>query len=248
MEDLIQKLRAYSRFLELEDSIPYWESQIPELKARLSEMQENQRRKEMERLSLKEPNLLQKILGKAEEKKERISKQIRQLSSAATAAQWELESLEKQIRAGNEELALLADSRKDYEAAKREAALSSAQESRLMMEEITAFAPVALETAWHVLEALEDARPWMQKDALTTRVGQGNRKMACLSKAEAAASRLLEILTVMPEGAATIGSYLRQPHDYIYGVTSEYKQLDRLEQAQEQIRTIRTQLKQLLGE
>ena len=248
MEDLIRKLRAYSRFLELEDSIPYWESQIPELKARLSEMQENQRRKEMERLSLKEPNLLQKILGKAEEKKERISKQIRQLSSAATAAQWELESLEKQIRAGKEELALLADSRKDYEAAKREAVLSSAQESRLMMEEITAFAPVALETAWHVLEALEDARPWMQKDALTTRVGQDNRKMECLSKAEAAASRLLEILTVMPEGAATIGSYLRQPHDYIYGVTSEYKQLDRLEQAQEQIRTIRTQLKLLLGE
>ena len=248
MEDLLQKLRAYSRFLELEDSIPYWESQIPELKARLSEMKWNQQQKEIELLNLQEPNFFQRLFGKAEEKKERISKQIRELTSAKTAAQWERESLEKQIQAGKEELALLADSWKNDEAAKREAVLSSAQESRLMMEEITAFAPVALETAWHVLEALEDARPWMQKDALTTRVGQGNRKMACLSKAEAAASRLLEILTVMPEGAAAIGSYLRQPHDYIYGVTSEYKQLDRLEQAQEQIRTIRTQLKQLLGE
>ena len=248
MEDLIQKLRAYSRFLELEDSIPYWESQIPELKARLSEMKWNQQQKEIELLNLQEPNFFQRLFGKAEEKKERISKQIRELTSAKTAAQWERESLEKQIQAGKGALALLADSWKNYEAAKRDAVLSSAQESRRMMEEITAFAPAPLETAWHVLEALEDARPWMQKDALTTRVGQGNRKMACLSKAEAAASRLLEILTVMPEGAAAIGSYLRQPHDYIYGVTSEYKQLDRLEQAQEQIRTIRTQLKQLLGE
>ena len=72
--------------------------------------------------------------------------------------------------------------------------------------------------------------------------------MECLSAAEAAATRLAEILAVMPEGVATIGSYLREPHDHIYGVTSEFKQLDRLEQAQEQIRTIRTQLKLLLGE
>ena len=248
MEDLIKKLRGYGRFLELEDNIPYWESQIPELKARLSEMKWNQQQKEIELLNLQEPNFFQRLFGKAEEKKERISKQIRELTSAKTAAQWELEGLEKQIQAGKEELALLADSWKHYEAAKREAVLSSAQESQLMMEEITAFAPVALETAWHVLEALEDARPWMQKDVLTTRVGQDNRKMECLSNAEAAANRLMEILTVLPEGVATIGSYLRQPHDYIYGVTSEYKQLDRLAQAQEQIRTIRTQLKLLLGE
>ena len=117
-----------------------------------------------------------------------------------------------------------------------------------MMEEITAFAPVALETAWHVLMALEEARPWMSRDARTTRVGEDNRKMACLSKAEEAAARLRELLAVMPEGVATVGSYLRAPHDYIYGVTSEFKQLDRLERAQEQIRTIRTQLKLLLGE
>jgi hypothetical protein len=52
----------------------------------------------------------------------------------------------------------------------------------------------------------------------------------------------------MPDGVAPIGSYLQAPRDYIYGVTSEYKQLDRLERAQEQIRNIRTQLKLLLGE
>lgn len=248
MEQLREKLKAYSRFLELEDSIPYWESQLPELKDRLEEMKWNQQQKEIQLLNLKEPNFFQKILGRAEEKKERISKQIREISSAKTSAQWELEGLEKQIKAAQEELVLLETSRESYETAKAAAVLSTAQESQLMMEELSAFAPVALETAWHVLTALEEARPWMSRDARTTRVGQDNRKMECLSKAEAAANRLKEILSVMPDGVAPIGSYLQAPRDYIYGVTSEYKQLDRLEQAQEQIRNIRTQLKLLLGE
>jgi uncharacterized protein YPO0396 len=248
VEDLIKKLRDYSRFLELEDSIPYWENQIPELKDRLEEMKWNQQQKEIELLNLKEPNFFQRTFGRAEEKKERISKQIREITAAKTSAQWELEGLEKQIKEGKEELAILADSRKNYEEAKGGAELSAGRESQLMMEEITAFAPVALETAWHVLVALEEARPWMSRDVRTSRVGSDNRKMECLSKAEAAAARLVEILTVMPEGVATIGSYLREPHGYIYGVTSEFKQLDRLELAQEQVRTVRTQLKLLLGE
>ena len=248
MEQLLEKLRNYSRFLELESGIPYWESQIPELKDRLSEMEWNQQQKETELLSLQEPNFFQRIFGRAEEKKERISKQIRELTAAKTALRWELDGLEKQVEAGKKELARLAGSREAYEAARRDTVLSTAQESRLMMEQITAFAPVALETAWHVLAALEDARPWMQKDALTTRVGQDNRKMEYLANAESAAGRLAEILTALPEGIATVGSYLRAPREYIYGVTSEFKQLDRLEQAQEQIRTVRTQLKLILGE
>lgn len=248
MEDLIQKLRAYSRFLELEDSIPYWESQIPELKARLSEMKWNQQQKEIELLNLQEPNFFQRLFGKAEEKKERISKQIRELTSAKTAAQWERESLEKQIQAGKEELALLADSWKNYEAAKREAVLSSAQESRLMMEEISAFAPVALETAWRALEVLEEARPWMRHDAMTDRVGYGNRKMEYLYKAQDCTRRLRNLLAAMPEGVASEGSSFENLYGYICGVTSEFKQLDRLEQAQEQLHTVRNQLKLLLGE
>ena len=248
MEDLIQKLRAYSRFLELEDSIPYWESQIPELKARLSEMKWNQQQKEIELLNLQEPNFFQRLFGKAEEKKEQISKQIRELTSAKTAAQWERESLEKQIQAGKEELALLADSWKNYEAAKREAVLSSAQESRLMMEEISAFAPVALETAWRALEILEEARPWMRHDAMTDRVGYGNRKMEYLYKAQDCTRRLRNLLAAMPEGVASEGSSFENLYGYICGVTSDFKQLDRLEQAQEQLRTVRNQLKRLLGE
>ena len=146
MEQLLEKLRSYGRYLELEDNIPYWESQIPELKERLEEMKWNQQQKETELLSLKEPNFLQKIFGRAEEKKEKISAQIRQITSARTAAQWELESLEKQIVAGRQELESLEGSRSSYEAAREAVTLSAGQESQLMMEQITVFAPVALET------------------------------------------------------------------------------------------------------
>ena len=248
MEELIAKLRSYSRQLELEDSIPYWEAQKPELEARIEDMGWNLRQKELEQLQWKEPNFFQRIFGKAEEKKEITARQIREITAARMAAQWDLEALEKKIEEGKLELETLAGSRETYQQEKKACQLTTAQESRLMMEEISAFAPVALETAWHILEALEEARPWMRKDAMSTRVGEGSRRMECLGKAETAARRLLELLEVLPEGVATAGSYLKDPNAYICGVTSEFKQLDRLELAQEQIRTIRNQLKLLLGE
>ena len=159
MEELLTKLHSYSRFLELEDSIPYWEAQVPELKDRIEEMKWNLQQKELERLQLKEPNFFQRVFGRAEEKQELLDRQIRELKAAQTAAQWELEGLEKKISGGREELEALADSGKAYASAKAEQVLTSAQESRLLMEEISAFAPLALETAWRALMALEDARP-----------------------------------------------------------------------------------------
>jgi len=245
MDDLLKKLNNYSRFLELEDSIPYWESQIPELQERISEMKWNLQQKELELLQLKEPNFFQRMFGRAEETKEKLSKQIREITAARSAAQWELEGLEKQIEAGKQELESLAGSGEAYEAAKKEAVLTCAQESRLMMEEITAFAPLALETAWRALTALEDARPWMR----STRVmAEGSRKMEHLYRAQDCSRRLLKILAALPEGAASPGAKLENPYDYICGATSEYKQMDRLENVQEQLRTVRTQLKLLLGE
>ena len=45
MEELLQKLHAYSRQLELEDNLTCWENQSMEIKARISEMTENLRKK-----------------------------------------------------------------------------------------------------------------------------------------------------------------------------------------------------------
>ena len=245
MDELLKKLKDYSRFLDLEDSIPYWESQIPELEDRIEEMKWNKQQKELEMLQLKEPNFFQRVFGKAEEKKETLALQIQEIKSAHMAATWDLEGLRKKIEAGKQELATLADSQKVYEDAKSEFVLSPAQESRLLMEQITAFAPLALETAWRVLTTLEDARPWIRSNRVMM---DGSRKMELLYRAQDYARRLLKILAALPEGAADPCTRLENLYDYVCGATSEYQQMDRLENIQIELRTLRNQLKLLLGE
>ena len=235
MEALLRKLDSFSRQLELEDNLPYWEGQKAELQARISELKENKRKKERELGLLKEPNLFHKLLGKAEEKKGRFRKQIEEITAAQTAACWELESITAKIESGEQELANLAGSRAAYEEAKTNVVLTPAQESRIMMAEITAFAPAALRTAERLLGNLENARFWIQKE---------NRDVTCLQDVESAANRLGDILSVLPEGVATIGSYLQSPVEYISGDDS----WNRLHQAQEQVRNVRNQLRLLLGE
>ena len=93
-----------------------------------------------------------------------------------------------------------------------------------MMEEITAFAPAAMEAAGRVLESLEMAE--LQRNQ---------------EDAEAAARRLLDILLLLPEGAAPVGSFLRTPRDYLQDDKG-------LCQAREQIQQVINQLRLLLGE
>lgn len=248
MEQLLEKLRSYGRYLELDDSIPYWESQIPELKARIRELEMNRNRKEAALAGMGDPNFLQRIFGKQEEKKEKLTAQIREVTAAMTGARWELESLNRKIEEGRQQLQSFSGSREDYAAARAAARLNPAQESRLMMEEISAFGPGAMTAAGRVLEALEDARFWMQQDAVSSRVSQDNRKMECLARAEEAAGRLSEILSVLPEGSTPAISYLQAPRDYIYSPTSKFSQLDRVNMAIDQVGTARTQLRRLLGE
>ena len=245
MDDLLKKMKDYSRFLELEDDIPYWESLMPELEDRIEELKWNKQQKELEMLQLKEPSFFQRLFGRAEEKKELLSKQIREITAAHSAAVWELEDLKRKLQEGNQELASLTNSQKVYEEAKAECTLSPGQESRLLMEQITAFAPLALETAWRALTALEDARPWIRSNRVMM---EGSRKMELLYRAQDYSRRLLKILAALPEGAADPCTRLENLYDYICGATSEYKQQDRLENVQIELRTLRNQLKLLLGE
>ena len=245
MDDLLKKMKDYSRFLELEDNIPYWESLMPELADRIEELKWNKQQKELEMLQLKEPGFFQRLFGRAEEKKELLAKQIREITAAGTAAQWELEDLQKKLQEGKRELETLADSQKAYKEAMTDSMLTPGQESRLLMEQITAFAPLALETAWRALTALEDARPWMRSNRVMM---DGSRKMELLYRAQDYARRLLKILAALPEGCADPCTRLENLYDYICGATSQYKQMDRLELVQIQLRDIRNQLKLLLGE
>lgn len=245
METLMEKLGAYGRFLELTDDIPYWGSQIPELKERIEELKWNRDSKELELTWLENPNFFQRLFGKVEEKKEKLRQQLSQATAAWNAAKWELEALERKIAEGKQTLETMQHSREIYEAAKSEAVLTTAQESQLMMAELTAFTPAAIAAAERCLEALEDARFWMQEDALRKGVRDINQKMACLSRAAENARRLVEILSIMPEGVANVGAYLRSPEGYVDAVTSEFKRLDRLNSAIDQVRETRNQLRML---
>ncbi len=238
MEELLRKLHDYSRLLELEDSLPYWEAQTREKKARIGEMTENLRGKELVLASQQNPKFFQRIFGQT--KKETLQKQIQEITAARTAAQWELSALEKRIAAGYRELEALQYSREAYAQAKAGCCLTPAQESRLLMAEISAFAPAAMVTAGRVLEALESAGFWMQQDRTNKLAAQ-----EYISNAASASARLREILAVLPEGIATVGSYLRAPQSYF---DENDNRQDRLHQAQEQVQNIVNQLKLLLGE
>lgn len=245
MEELITCLRAYGRFLELEDQIPYWEQQLPELRQRIRELSINRDGKQFALNGLENPNFFRRLLGRGEAKKDKLGKQLREATAALNAAQWEWKDLEGKIGKGKQELESLSGSREAYEKAKKKVVLSSVQESQLMMEEIAAFLPAALSAADRILEALEGARFWMQEDAHRSGVGQNNRKLECLSRAAENARRLGSILHMMPEGVANMGGYLLAPDGFTTGVTSEFGQLDRLNLAISQIQETRNQLRML---
>ena len=224
MEELLQKLHAYSRWLELDNNLTCWENKSMEIKARISEMTENLRKKEQALAGLETPTFFQKLLGKTESEKAKYGRQMREITSARTAAQREQEALEKKISSGQQEWESLSGSRAAYEAAKAEWIFTPVQESRIMMEEITAFAPAALETAGRVLEALERAE--LQRDQ---------------QDSEAAAKRLMDVLLLLPEGSAPVGSFLHTPRDYL-------RDDNGLCQAREQIQQVINQLRLLMGE
>lgn len=235
MEQLLEKMQACRRQLELEDRLPAWERQLQERKAQISEMTENLKQKEQALEKLGNPGFLQRLSGRTGAKKKRICIQLREITAARTAAQRDLQSLEQRILSGKREQLTLADSRTAYEAAKSAMVLTPALESQLMMAELSAFAPFAMETAAGVLTELEEAEPWQEQE---------QHRQQQLETLEAAANRLQDILSVLPEGIAPVGSFLREPRLFL----GEGNVSDRLIQAQEQIRQVINQLRRLLGE
>ena len=232
MEILLEKLWAYCRFLELEDSLSCWESRQSEQLTHLATLQENLEKKQQELENLKSPTFFRKFLGQAGGKREKLRRQTQEITAAITAAQWELASLEKKIAAGKQERDNLRDSREIYEKEKQKMDLNAAQESQLMMAEISGFVPSARKNTERALEALENVRFWKQ---------QGVENTDALKEAVAAAVHLREILGVLPEGITSVCGYLQMPEEYLQG---KYP----LENAIEQLTTIQTQLRLLMGE
>jgi hypothetical protein len=165
---------------------------------------------------------------------------LSQYNAAWMAAKWDLENLEKKIAAGKQECEALTDSWKIYTAAKQEAVLNTAQESQLIMEEIAAFAPIALKLAERTLQPLQDAQ--------LLGMGITEVKSEMLNQAVQDAIRLREILSIMPEGCADIGGFLQNPNGFLYATAAAFGHQNRLNLAIAQVQRVVNQLRTLLGE
>lgn len=240
MEELLNKLKAYSRYLELEDSIPLWEVQTLELKARIRELKTNRDNKESSLQRMENPGFFQRLFGGSGEKRERLQQQLSQANAAWAAAKWDLEELQQKLTAGKQEWETLAGSREDYVSAKEAAALDSAAESRLMMEELSAFAPLALTMAERTLASLQNAQ--------LLGAGVTEMKTELLNEAVKNALQLRELLQVLPEGCADIGGFLENPNGFLYATAAKFGQQNRLNMAAGQIQRVVNQLKAILGE
>lgn len=240
MDDLLKKLKDCSRQLELEDSIPYWEGQLPELKARVRELKANRDNKELQIQRLENPGLLRRFFGGGAAKQEQLKQQLNQSNAAWTAAKWDLQEQQRKLEAGKKEYEALVGSREAYAAARQTAVLNPAQESRLMMEELSAFAPLALSLAERTLLPLQNAQ------LLGTETGEMRTNL--LSDAVESAVQLRQILEVLPEGCADIGGFLENPNGFLYATAAAYGQQNRLNLAVAQILRVVNQLRAILGE
>lgn len=227
-------LSAYGRYLELEGCIPYWNQQRQESNEALQEAKAELNYQKIQLLSAQNPDFIQRLLGKWEAKVEKAEEAVRAAAADYEKLKWEIAQLETTIAEGQQEFDHLAMQLQAYR-----------QLLPLEKEEASYLAPAAIAAAERCLEALEGAAPWVRRDAQITRVRSGNRRMEFLARAQSHAERLMFLSSLLPEGTIEPGNYLRNPDYYIRGITSEYAQLDRLNNAIDQIREHRRSWKEM---
>lgn len=237
MKTTEQILEEYGRFLLLRDAVPGWEAQCREGRAALREKKLDMDWKEVDMKNLENPNFFQRLLGRIEEKQEKARTAYREAAAEYTREKRHLEGLEQKLTEMKQELSALEGA---------EEAWRSRQGEDISKELVRQYiAPAALQAANLILEALEQAGEWMRVDARRRDVQQGNRKLEFLGLASGYALRLVDYLALMGMDPGQQGGYLRYPDSYITGVTSEYKQLDRLNGAMDQVRQVRSNLKEV---
>ena len=226
----MEKLINYARFLDLERSIPDLEAKRKLLQAKVRETKMDCDWKEIEQKNLENPGFFQRIFGRTEEKKEKAYFAYREALAVWESVKRELAEVEIRLDAEKQQMQSLIGSKKAYDG------FSGNYTSEQKCE---VFGPVAVQAANRCIEALEEARVWMQEDALRKGVRSGNRKMEFLAHAAKNARQLMTIWGLIGLESIPVGSYLKDPDSYITNVTSEFKQLDRLETAQSQVRVCR---------
>lgn len=227
MENQIAK--SYGRYLYLEGQVPELEEQIGNVTEQVNVWKYDMNWRQTEVMRLENPGFLDRMLGRAERKKEKAVSELRESRATYEIAKRKQEELEFQLKQVKEEMESLAGSREEYAQAG-------------CPKEVAAFLPAAFAAAERCIGALNNMLPHARRDAVTDRVRPGNRKMEFMQKAAENARVLTQVLGLMPEGIAELGSYFEYPEHYITAVTSEYKQLDRVEMAMNQVKAVRSKL------
>ncbi|MBP3685035.1 MAG: hypothetical protein J6J12_08765 [Oscillospiraceae bacterium] len=238
MEQVVQELKNYSRWLKLEAALPRLEEALGEAKALRIDAGGQVRVAQWELDRLERPGFFQRLKGDLEDKKEEAYREYRAAQVKYQNAQEEVELRTKELQEAREEYAALSGSWDAYLREKARLGTEAEGERELLTG-------ICLGLTNDCLDALEQARPWMQMDVRYTYVREDNRKLEFLGIARERAGRILGILEQLPEGSVEIPRYLRNPDGFILGVTMEYKQLDRLNLAQDQLRELRKKLREL---
>ena len=225
--------QRYGRYLLLEGKIRELEEMIGDVAEQVKVWEYDMNWRQIEVMRLEDPGFLDRLLGTAQRKKDKAVSEFRESKATYEIAKRKQEELEFTLQQMKEELASLAGCREEYE-------------KEGSPKEVAAFLPAALEAAERCLEALNSMLPHARRDANFDRVLPGNRKMEFMQKAAEYAQTLTRILALMPEGTAEPGRYLRYPEGYITEVTSEYRQLDRVEMAMNQVKAVRSKLREYL--
>lgn len=238
MEQVIQELKNYNRWLKLERALPGLEETLAEAKALRIEAGGRVRVAQWEQERLEKPGFFLRLKGGLEERKEEVFREYRAAQAQLQQAQEEVELRRKELEEAQAEYAALSGSWETYLEEKARINGSVEGEQRLL-------AGICMGLAGDCLEALEEARPWMRVDVLRRGVGPENRKLEFLGIARERAGRIRAILEQLPEGTVEIPGYFRSPDGFILGYTMEFKQLDQVNLAIEQVRSIRSRMREL---
>lgn len=238
MEKVLQELKNYSRWLQLENTFPRLEEALEEAKELRINAGGRLRLAQWEQERLENPGFFQKLKGGLEERREEIYREQRAAQAQVQEVQREVQLREQELQSARQEFAALSGS---WEAYLREKALLG----QIVEGEPELLTCICIGLTKDCQEALEQARPWMRADTLRRGVSYENRKLEFLAIAGEKAAAIRDILEQLPEDSAEIPGYLRNPEGFILGYTMEFKQLDQLNLAIEQIWQLRQKLKTL---
>lgn len=245
MEKMLELLRGYGQFLEQKYRLPRLREELLEAKYQTREagVQTSAAKWELEKLE--KGGFFRNLFGNPEDKKEKAWEKYRSAQAEERRAKELLDKTKAELAEAEQSFEKLQGSWEAY-LVERGLCLKGLEEPQLLTAaEKPIIAAIGLEESSRCVDALLEARPWMRQDVQRKGVSYQNRKLEFLAIAREHTENLVKLLALLPEGKIDIPIYLRNPDGYILGVAMEYKQLDRLNGAIDQIRELRTRLKEL---